>query len=147
MKLQISHEFELEFEDKSYTGEFLDLTKKEKKQSKQMFEKQSKIATDLNNQIKKVAKLSRKIEIAEKQENWDNVEKHEKEKDAVEIRVNELSDNLDEISNLEEVYKRRLEVSLKSEDKDEILDLGELYGYERLHNVIAEDIAEKKEGK
>jgi len=123
MKLKLEHEFELTVGDDTFKGLFVDLTKKETKK----LDKYS--PTD---ELKKATKLQRKIKVAS-----------DKDKAILENELDELLEAIDAYDT-EELYKQRLILSLKGDDKDAVLAVGERYGYNRVFDTIIEDISERK---
>ena len=125
MKLKLEHEFELTVGEDTFKGLFVDLTKKETKKLDEYS------PTD---ELKKASKLQRKIKVA-----------NEKNKPKLENELDELIDIIDSYDT-EKLYLERLTLSIKGDDKDAILAIGEQYGYSRVFDTIIEDIAERKEG-
>ena len=116
MQLKLIHDFELEVGEKMYSGTLRDLTKKE---------------------VKQIEKLSPTKELKQ-------LKKLEREEGDID-EINRLIDIV-EGYDTEKVYKARLDMSLEGKHKDDILQVGEVYGYSRVYQTIIEDIAERKEG-
>ena len=116
MKLQLIHDFELEVEEQTYTATFKDLTKK---------------------QIKAIDKLSPTAELKE-------LKKLQRTK-GDEDRIEELLEIIESFST-EDIYKKRLELSIEGDDKKAIMAIGEIYSYSRVFETIVEDISKRKSG-
>ncbi len=117
MKLKLLHDFELEVGNDKYTGTLKDLTKGE---------------------IKKIEKLTPTKELKE-------LKKLQRKPEKNADRINELLDIIDDFD-VDEVFKARLEKSIDSQFREQILVVGASYGYQRVFDTIMEDIADKKEG-
>ena len=119
MKLQLIHDFELEVDGTTYSGQFKDLTKK---------------------QIKTIDKLSPTKELKQ-------LKKLQRQEETPSV-LNEMDAILEVIEeyDTEDIYKKRLELSITGDDKKYILGVGEQYGYSRVFDTIIEDIAERKSG-
>ena len=145
-KFIFENEFSLEVGNNVYTGTLRELTKLEKKE----IDKANKSKKDQNDKLGKVLKetsrVQRKIDIAEKQDDWNKVESLNETLCELEKESATLADALDDNSTIEKLFKRRLEKSLTSDDKKTILALGGQYSYERLFMTILEGVREKKEG-
>jgi len=124
MKLELSHYFELEVGDDKFKGYFKDLTKKQKKELDKL------IPMD---DFKRMKKLTRKLKTA----NEDEAAKIEEEIDALEEKLS--------AHDTDGIYKERLKLSISGDDRDDILKVGEEYGYERVLDTIISDIAQRRE--
>jgi hypothetical protein len=122
MKLQIAYEFELEVGDDKYTGTFIDPTKKQLKEI-------DKLAP--TKELKELEKVERKLSHKADPSMW--------------ARREELLDIVDGFDS-DDLFKERLAISVKSEDFDAIMKVGEDYGYKRVFDTIIKDIAERREG-
>ena len=142
MQLLIKSEFTLEVLDEKYTGTLSDLTKAQSKTFDNGYKNERKKAKDLTKFSKKVDKQTRKILIAEKREDWDKVEALEIELDKLELKLDKDTQDLEESTHIEEMFKDRLKTSITSNDKEAILQAGETYGYEKVLQTIMKDIRE-----
>ena len=145
MKLQLQSDFTLEVGSNTYLGTFTELTKKQEKDFTATYKKQNDRAKELNKIVKKVKKLERRIMIAEKLEDWLKIEVLEIDLDKVELEMEAKSAELEDNTNIEDMYKDRLESSIIAEKKEAILDIGKKYGYQKVFDTILKDITEKKE--
>ena len=145
MKLQLQNDFTLEVGSNTYLGTFTELTKKQEKDFTATYKKQNDRAKELNKIVKKVKKLERRIMIAEKLEDWLKIEVLEIDLDKVELEMEAKSAELEDNTNIEDMYKDRLESSIIAEKKEAILDIGKKYGYQKVFDTILKDITEKKE--
>lgn len=89
MKLTFKDEFTIEYEDKTFSGEFTELTRKQIKEFNKKYHKNDEIESD-------------------------------------------------------EVFKARLELSIISDSKQEIMSLGQLYNYKAVFDTIVKSISEIK---
>jgi len=124
-KLNISHYFEIDVGDETYTGEFTDLTKKQIKET-------NKLIPD--DTLKQLKKLNRKLRLADS----------EKQRVKIEEQIDALEEVLKD-HDIDDVYKRRLELSVSGDDKKSILEVGDKYGHKRVFETIIQDISERKE--
>lgn len=142
-KLIFEQNFTLEVGDDKFDGVLHDLTKSQKLS----FDKINKQKKDDNKALtklaKQVTKLGRKIDVKEKLEKWEEVEVLEAEKEKVEAEVEVLSEKLSDPKPIEDMFKKRLEMSVESDDKDKILEAGKDYGYQNVFQTILQDIEER----
>ncbi len=123
MKLKIQHEFEITnpITDTTHTGTWTEPTKK---------------------QVKEIEKLSPKKELKRLKElsKDDRTSKEQKE-------YEKLSDIVDGFS-IEDIYQARLEFSMHSDNKADILEIAETYsgGYSIVFNGIMQSIRDNAEG-
>ena len=146
-KLIFEKEFELEVGEKTYTGVLHDLTKTQS----QAFEKTNKQKIDdnkiLQKKVKELTKIDRKIQVKEKLEKWDEVEALEEHKENLETEVEALTEKLSDPKPIEAMFKKRIEMSVESDDMDEILQAGAAHGYQNVFQTILQDIEDKTEKK
>lgn len=146
-KLLFKQEFTLEVGEDTYKGILNDLTKTQKI----AFEKINKQKKADNEALRKSAnqlkKLDRKIEVKEKLEKWEEVEHLEEQKEVLEKEIEGLTEKLSDEKAIEDMFKKRLEYSIESEDKDQILEAGKNYGYQNVFQTILKDIEDKSEKK
>ena len=142
MKFLEKEYFELEVGENTYTGYMIQLEKKQIESIEKMGNKS--ILPKIEKAIRKSRKIERKIEIKEKLNDWAAVEKLQDELSKHEELVDKLNIEIDKI-NQDDLYKKRLELSLISDEKKEIMELGEKYFYENVLNTILRDIKERNE--
>jgi len=133
--------FELEVGEDIYTGNMIQLSKKQIEAIEKMGNKA--LLPKIEKAIRKSRKIERKIEIKEKLNDWESVEKLQDELSKHEELVDTLTIEIDKI-NQDDLYKKRLELSLVSDEKREIMELGKKYSYENVLNTILLDIKERK---
>lgn len=143
-KLFFKQEFVLEVGDKKYTGILNDLTKSQKLAFDKTNKKKKEDAKTLKDLSKKLAKISRKIEVKENLEKWDEIEVLELEKDDVVDELSNLSELLSDPQPIEDMFKKRIEYSVESDDKEAILEAGKDYGYQNVFQTILKDIEETR---
>ena len=144
-KLIIAHEFSIETEDNTYTGTLSDLSKKQKKELKTKTASETKNSKELQKVFKKLDNIKAMFELADKADKYEDAIKYQKEKAALEDKLEKLIDSVGE-NDTESVYKVILEMSMKSDNKAEIIELAEEFGYELIFKTIDGDIAERKKG-
>lgn len=141
-KLIFKQEFTLEVGETAYKGILNDLTKTQKV----AFEKINKQIKADNDSLRKKAnrlkKLDRKIEVKENLNKWEEIEALENEKEKLEAEVEELTEKLSDPKVMEDMFKKRLEYSVESDDKDKILEAGKDHGYQNVFQTILKDIEE-----
>lgn len=143
-KLNFKDEFTLEVGDDVYTGTLLDLDKKQKKDVNKIGEKAKAKNDELNSQYKQVARLQKNITINEKLNDWATVKTLQAELEALQDSAEALERELETDTSIERMFKRRMELTLVSDDKDEILAAGERYGYQNVYSTILQDIKETR---
>lgn len=143
-KLNFKDEFTLEVGDDVYTGTLLDLDKKQKKDVNKIGEKAKAKNDELNSQYKQVARLQKNITINEKLNDWTTVKTLQAELEALQDSAEALERELETDTSIERMFKRRMELTLVSDDKDEILAAGERYGYQNVYSTILQDIKETR---
>lgn len=146
-KLIFKDDFTLEVGENTYTGELLDLTKKQKKDWDKFNASKKSQHDELNTLYKKITRLKKNIEINEKLESWVDVKSIQKELEIVEDKAIIIKNALENTKDIEDMFKKRIEWSVSSDDKEEILKAGEEYGYRNVFETILRDLKEKKEKK
>ena len=109
-KLIIAHEFSIETEDNTYTGTLSDLSKKQKKELKTKTASETKNSKELQKVFKKLDNVKAMFELADKADKYEDAIKYQKEKVALEDKLEKLIDSVSE-NDTEAVYKARLEMS------------------------------------
>jgi len=144
MKLKIIDNFTLEVGEDVYVGSFSDLTKKQEKEITKTFDKQKKNIDKINELFQKKRRVERKILVFEKNNNWDDVSLSEKKIDSINKDIEGLTVLIGDTPEIEEMFKKRLEISLSGDDAATIMDIAKKYGYERVFKTIIEDIKETR---
>ena len=147
-KLVFEREFSLEVGDKVYAGTLTDLTKKQKQDLEKKSKNDKTKVEELQKVLKQINKQKRKIEIAEKQEKWSEIEALENGLESLESSLEALNQEFDKNSkNLtENIFKDRIEMSVNSSNKADIIALCEEYGYQTVFETIIKDVQEKQKG-
>jgi len=143
-KIKIAEDFVLEVGDKTYKGTFTDLSKEQKAILKKESKKVKSQMDTLQKLTARVEAVERRISILEKLEKWDEVLELEKEKEKLTEEQAKLIETIEENDGIEAVFKKRLELSIQSDEKEEILQLGEQYGYQNVFNTILEDVEQNR---
>lgn len=143
-KLNFKDEFTLEVGDDVYTGTLLDLDKKQKKDVNKIGEKAKAKNDELNSQYKRVARLQKNININENLNDWATVKTLQAELETLQDSAEALERELEADTSIERMFKRRMELTLVSDDKAEILAAGERYGYQNVYSTILQDIKETR---
>ncbi len=143
MKLKLEFDFDLEVGEDTYSGTFTDLTKKQIKEIDKMTPaKALKESSKINTKIKR---LEEKIANARELSNHNKIDEYYAKLELLEDKLLPLMNEVDTFD-LDNVFKRRLELSIGGDDKAEVLKVGEEYGYQRVFNTIMEDIAKSTKG-
>lgn len=127
-----------------YKGTFRELTKKELQDFKAKNEAIDKYIKDGQKNIEQIKRTHKLIEIKEKTEDWEGVEKLTYELHKLEDSLYKLTDKFDAENERLKLLKERFDVCLGGEQKDEIIELAETYGYDTIMNTITEAIREGK---
>lgn len=134
-------------ETAEYKGTFRELTKKELAEFKAKNETTSATIKKAQALIEKAKRITKSIEIKEKLEDWASVDELTKDLHKTEDELYKLSDKFDAESERLNMIKERFELCLGGEQKDEIIDLADTYGYDTLMDIITEAIREGKSNK
>jgi len=141
IKILPLHEITLKLPDgTTLKTSFKDLTKKE---NASVVEKSNTLKKESAKLSKNINRLKRKIEIAEKMENWAKVEKLEDKLDIDVDKLSEYTESVDDNNILEDLFKTKLELSLIGKDRDKILEEADAIGYQYMYTTIATNVAEE----
>lgn len=143
-KLNFKDEFTLEVGDDVYTGTLLDLDKKQKKDVNKIGAVDRGKNDELKDIYKKISRLQKNIEISEKLDDWDEVKRLQAALEREQDDGEKLEAELGASDSIERMFKKRIELTLVSDDKDEILAAGERYGYQNVYSTILQDIKETR---
>jgi len=146
-KIKIVEDFTLEVGDKVYKGTFTDLNKEQKAILKKESKKVKSQMDTLQKLTARVEAVERRVSILEKLEKWDEVLELEKEKEKLTEEQAKLIETIEENDGIESIFKKRLELSIQSDEKEDILQLGKQYGYQNVFNTILEDVEENRKKK
>jgi hypothetical protein len=141
MLLTIDNPFEMEVPrpgkpNKKLSGYIRDLTIEEKENFEADAEELRELRKTSRKLIRKLDRITRRVALAEKREDFAALEKLMDESVAIEDELDELGDAHD-IEKLNEAQaKERLELCLTGGDREEILELAERHGYVRVLEVI-----------
>lgn len=131
--------------EKELSGTFRELTKKEQhdfKVKNEAIEKTVKKAQSIIDKLKRNVKM---IEIKEKTEDWAGVESLTVENFQLEDDLIKITDKFDVEEERKAIMKTRFVLCLGGENRDEIIELAETYGYEELMSVVAKAVVEGKQ--
>lgn len=146
-KLIFEQNFTLEVGNDKYDGVLHDLTRDQKTSFDKINKQKKDDSFTLSKKAKQVTKLARKIEVKENLQKWEEVEALETEKEKLEEEIEKLSEKLSDPKPIEDMFKKRIELSVESDDKDAILDAGKKYGYQNVFQTILQDIEERAKKK
>ena len=141
-KLTFKQPFTLEVGDSIYSGTLNDLSKEQKKEFDKKSEQLKNQLDNLKKQVKAYEKVKRNIEIAEKCDDWEEVRALEKDLQKIDSVIEKMTLKIDEDNLSELLYKDRLESSIESDNKKDILKAGEMYGYGLVFETIYKDVQE-----
>lgn len=137
-------EFNVKGEDRVYKGTLREYTYKEKKELEKKHKKAQKVGLEAGKLLSKIDRLDRLIKLAEEEENTRHAYGFAKKQDELSDELTLLVEENQSLGDENEAFRVRLEACLGGDDKDDILALGEKYGYEEVFKVILEGIEEKK---
>ena len=143
-KFKFEEPFSLEVGEDTYTGMFSELTKAEKKELNAKQKELADFTKTANKMLNEIKTLERKKDIKENLEEWAEVEKLNDKIDFITNKLEKLTDTMDAKGSEDTIYESRLDLSVKGDDKDAIMKLGEKYSFKKVFETIQEDIAEKK---
>jgi hypothetical protein len=142
MKLTFSNDFILEVEinneEKIIKGKYRELTKAEEKEFKAVFKKEYGYIDELQKLSKELNKLTARIEYDK-----ENKELKDQLMDIYD-KTTELTEKINKSDMKENTAKHRMKLTVTSDDMDDIINICEAYGYERVLTAIVEG---SKEGK
>jgi len=147
--LDLSNPFEFTLRDQDgnetqIKGTFREYTKKEQQEAKDKYEKLIATAEKVNLIARKITRNEKLIEVKEKLEDYQSMDK-------LLTDTNKLEDELIKINktvNVDEAgdgLKDRFALCLGGEQKDEIIDLAETVGYQKVYEKIAEGVIKGKQ--
>ena len=142
-KLQIKYGFTLETDTEVFEGMFIDLTKKQIKELKKTTSKATANSKEIQKLFKKLDNVKEMLRLADKADIYEDAIKYQKEKVSIENKMEPLIDSIND-GDTDDIYKARLDISIVSDNKAEILALGEEYGYQLIFDTIQEDVDEKR---
>ncbi len=146
-KLKFKQGFTLEVGDDIYTGELVDLTKPQKKEWDKFNAAKKAQNDELNSQYKQITRLQTNIKINEKLNDWAEVKRLNSELEPLQDSAQLLETELEKPKDIEDMFKKRIEWSVKSDDLDAILDAGDSYGYRNVFETILQDLKDQNEKK
>lgn len=137
MKFTLSDQFALTVNDIEIKGEYKKLTKKQEADFKKKFKKEF----DLTDELISISKKLRRLEIENK------INKEDDNTKLLELsdRLEEIQATLEKSEAKEKLAKSRFELSIDSAQLEELIELGENYGYSLVIEMINEAVAEGKQ--
>ena len=126
-----------------FIAELLTIFQKNKK--KEFDKKSEQLKSQLENlgkQVKAYEKLKRSISIAEKCDDWEEVRSLEKDLHKLESALEKLNNKIEEDNLSETMFKDRIEFSVESDNKQDILEAGNIYGYGLVFETILKGVEE-----
>ena len=141
-KLTFKQPFILEVGDATYSGTLNHLSKEQKKEFDKKSEQLKNQLENLGKQVKAYEKLKRSISIAEKCDDWEEVRSLEKDLQKLESALEKLNNKIEEDNLSETMFKDRIEFSVESENKQDILEAGNIYGYGIVFETILKGVEE-----
>ncbi len=142
-RLTIKYDFTLETDEKDYHGSFVDLSKKQIKELKKTTSKATANSKEIQKLFKKLDNVKEMLRLADKADMYEDAIKYQKEKVSIETKMQPLIESIND-GDTDDIYKARLDISIVSDNKAEILALGEEYGYQLIFDTIQEDVEDKK---
>jgi len=143
-KIIFKQTFTLEVGEETYTGTLNDLSKSQKTEFEKISKKVKGETESLQKILLQIEKVDRRIFILEKLDKWDEILELEKEKESLIEEQSKIIATLNDGKGMDDIFKKRLELSLDSDDKDKILAAGKEYGYQNVFNTILQDIEDTK---
>lgn len=152
LTLDLSNPFTFTLKDqfgveKEVSGTFREMTKKEQSDFKDKNEKLNKVVRQGEKLINKINRNKQLMILLEKSEQFKEASTLFVETADLEDQLNTLSDSFDPAKERNMILKARFETCLGGSDIGAIMEVGEVYGYDRVLDVILKSIAEDKEGK
>lgn len=152
-KLNLIEKFILEIptsetENDIIKGTMRPLTKDEQKEFEKMFETDKNMGLKLQKKSSRLQKLFKRLEIAEKREDYDMQEKILIEIENLEDEIIKETEELQNLDTHEKTAKQRLKLSLKCEIPEmmaKLIEACDLVGYKKVLDTIQEDIDEGKQ--
>ena len=141
-KLTFKQPFTLEVGDAIYSGTLNHLSKEQKKEFDKKSEQLKSQLENLGKQVKAYEKLKRSISIAEKCDDWEEVRSLEKDLHKLESALEKLNNKIEEDNLSETMFKDRIEFSVESDNKQDILEAGNIYGYGLVFETILKGVEE-----
>lgn len=145
--LDLSNPFKFTLRDQNgdetvLEGTFRAYTKKEQETAKKKYSGAVKGAEEVQKIARKIGRLVKQIEIKEKLEDYEEVDKLYAEQTALEDELEALSEDFSKLG--DKGLKERFNKCLGGEQRDEIIALAEAVGYETVYSKIVEGMQEGK---
>ena len=139
-KLIFEQNFTLEVGKEIYTGTLEDLSKSQKIAFDKVSKKKKADNKLLAKKQKAKERLERKIKINENLEKWEVLEDLENQLETIENELEIMVEKASDPKPIEDMFKKRIEMSVVSDNLDEILVAGEEHGYQNVFQTILQDI-------
>lgn len=152
MTLDLSNPFTFTLKDqfgveKEVSGTFREMTKKEQSDFKAKNEALNAIVKQGEKLINKINQNKQLIVLHEKAEDYKSASALLIATAVLENELNDLSESFDPSKERNDVLRFRFKTCLGGSDVDTIMEVGEMYGFDRVLDVILKSIAEDKAGK
>jgi hypothetical protein len=140
MKLSFADKFTIEIEDLdiTITGQLKQLTKSQKEDINKKFKKELDLVKKMNEAVEKINLLQIKEKI-----NPEDKELLEKMSGAY-IEIDDLRSQVAKLEMAEKTSKYRFELSVTSENMEDLIKLCEDYGYSEIFSAITKAVDETK---
>lgn len=142
MKISFNDKFKLEItngdEETVINGTLQRLTKKQEQEIKNKFKKEYSTLEKMGDLAKKAQREKLRAELSDNQE-------EAKAKGAEMLdKLYDLQDGIDEDKFKEDIAKFRFDLSVKSDDMAELINIAESFGYAFVIEMINKDVEERK---
>lgn len=145
MKLTIREPFSLELEDETVlSGTIRELTKKEAKELKAKFKDSDIQQKELQKLNKQKNRLLIDSEIAKDEKNYDELKAILDRLDNLDQLIETKSEEINESDIVQGMLRERFNLTVKSDQIEQITQLAEDFGYTLILQTIAKDLEEKK---
>lgn len=145
--LDLSNPFQFTLRDQDgnetiLKGTFRTYTKEEQSEAKKKYDEYMKGADEVRKLGRKLERTMKQLEIKEKLEDYDAVDKLYTEQTKLEDKIEALGKKFDGVEN--DGLKDRFEKCLGGDQRDEIMQLAEQVGYDVVYAKISEGVQEGK---
>jgi hypothetical protein len=150
--LDLSNPFEFTLKDqfgntKTVSGTFRELTKKEHDDFKKKNKTLEASAREGEGFVKKINHTKKLINLREKSGEYNVAANLMADLEAIERDFDAFSSSFDPVKERNDVLRARFNLCLGGDDRTEILEIAELYGFDRVLETILKAISEDKAGK
>ena len=142
-------EFELEVGEEIYTGILHDLNTRQLAAQNKILSPIKKLNSEVMKAFAKIERLQTKLKTKQRLEDWKTLDKIEDEIFELQDEIKSKEVTIKDFTEKKQpqLFKKRIEDTVESDDLKDILEAGKKHGYENVFNTILQDIDERNKKK